>query len=71
MRMVVQKEPRDEAIAKAVPRTVADVNLAAWTQFFDEGGSLNQPHWLESRRLSELRHQFELLANLNGGRSDV
>lgn len=52
------------------PRTVADVNLAAWTQFFAEGGALNQPVWLETNRLKQLRQQFELLANLHGGRSD-
>lgn len=49
------------------PRTVADVNLASWMQFFAEGGGLNQPAWLETNRLKDLRHQFELLANMHGG----
>lgn len=50
------------------PRTVADINLASWQQFFDEGGSLNQPAWLESNRLKDLRRQFTLLANMHRGK---
>lgn len=49
------------------PRTVADINLASWTAFYAEGGNLNQPVWLETNRLKELRRQFELLANLHRG----
>lgn len=60
----------DTTVAKASysgPMTVADINLASWQQFFDEGGSLNQPAWLESSRLKDLRKQFTLLANLHRG----
>lgn len=49
------------------PRTVADVNLASWMQYFAEGGQLNQPTWLETNRFKDLRRQFELLANMHGG----
>ena len=57
--------------AYAGPRNVADVNLATWLQFFHEGGVLNEPYWLDHGKRDNLRQQFELLANLNGGRDDV
>lgn len=50
------------------PRSVADINLASWMAYFAEGGQLNQPSWLETNRFKDLRHQFELLANMHGGR---
>lgn len=59
-----------ETFAKAEysgPRTVADINLASWMEFFHEGGSLNQPAWLETNRFKDLRHQFEMLARNHGG----
>lgn len=49
------------------PRTIADINLASWMEFFREGGQLNQPAWLETNRFKKLRSQFEMLASMHQG----
>lgn len=61
---------RDFKMVKAYtgPRSEAEVTMAAWDAFFAEGGSLNQPYWLETDRLKQLRHEYERLANVHGGR---
>jgi len=60
-----QKEPQ-EILEKAVtytgPMSVSDISLASWNEFFREGGSLNQPRWLESNRVKDLKTQFTRLA---------
>lgn len=47
------------------PLSTADVHLASWNEFFREGGSLNQPSWLQTDRLKQLRQQFGLMARMH------
>lgn len=65
---VVHKDQLPITKAYTGPRNEDEVHLAAWNAFFNEGGALNQPYWLETDRLKELRHEFERLANAHGGR---
>lgn len=46
------------------PRDLQDINIASWNEYFNEGGMMNQPKWLENNRLLEIRKQFEFLAKL-------
>lgn len=64
------RAPRSEKIKKAMgyigPMSVADIELASWNEFFREGGSLNQPAWLQTNRLKQIRSNYASLARLHG-----
>ncbi len=48
------------------PMSVADITLETWNQYFNEGGTLNQPSWLQNDRLKQIRKNFEMLARYHG-----
>lgn len=54
-----------KSLAYKGPMTQSDIVLASWNDFFHEGGSMNQPVWLETNRLKELRKHYVRLANLH------
>jgi len=62
-------QPRAPKLKKALtytgPMTIADITLASWNDYFREGGSLNQPHWLQTNRLKEIQRQYAKLASLH------
>jgi hypothetical protein len=47
------------------PMSVADITLASWNEFFREGGSLNQPTFLQNDKLKDIERRYVRLARLH------
>jgi len=66
------KFPTPSSLLKSIsvgyrgPMSVADITLESWNQYFSEGGTLNQPSWLQNSRLKQIKKNFEMLARYHG-----
>jgi len=52
---------------KSMPLTPSDVTLMSWDEYFREGGTLNQPSWLQNDKLKKLKTFYARLARLGIG----
>lgn len=47
------------------PMSVADITLASFNEWFHEGGTFNQPIFLQNNRLKEIERKYVSLARLH------